>query len=410
MKIMIVEEVQARSLLSKRVEADDWFHSNHSMNLYRGCQFACAYCDGMAEHYYVDNFQNHIRVKTNAPEILTKELERLYQRKTTTLFDYSPRKKEIKKPIIGVSGGVSDSYQQTEKRHKITEKILKILLDQGYPLFILTKSDMVLRDIELLKKINEKAFANVCFSITQTDDETRPNYEPGSSSTSERFEALKTLRREGIHGGVMAMPIIPYICDSVENMQSLVKESKKAQAEFVLFSGLTLKPGRQKQHFLNTVIKHNPDHYEGIKKVYSNNARYGQPNWDELPFNVMLVGHAICRENGVNPRSVRHNCRNEFESNHRVLERLLDMKYWKSTILKERKHQWSDLHVLASSIEYGVEDLKDVNTRGVLSKYVRPELLSLVQDTVNKRKSRLYEELVKKVDILAQIEHERASG
>jgi len=71
---MKLEEVKARSLLSKRIEADSWFHSNHSMNRYRGCQFACAYCDGMSEYYHVDDFQTHIRVKVNAPEILRREL------------------------------------------------------------------------------------------------------------------------------------------------------------------------------------------------------------------------------------------------------------------------------------------------------------------------------------------------
>lgn len=101
-----------------------------------------------------------------------------------------------------MSGGVSDSYQQTEEKYCITRKVLKVLLDYELPVFLLTKSNLVLRDIELLKEINEIAFANICFSITQTDEEKRKQYEPNSSSTMERFDALKKLRGEGIHGGL----------------------------------------------------------------------------------------------------------------------------------------------------------------------------------------------------------------
>ena len=220
------EEVKARTLLSKRINADGWFHSNHSMNIYRGCHFACSYCDGMSEYYHVDNFQTNIQVKTNAPTVLRKELDRLYPRRQRSILDYTDNRNDPKKLIIGVSGGVSDSYQQAEKEYRLTRRILEVLNEYEYPVFLLTKSDLVLRDIELLKEINEKTYANICFSITQTDEEKKKHYEPNSPSTSDRLEALKTLRREGIKGGVMAMPMIPYISDSLENMRKLVEEAK----------------------------------------------------------------------------------------------------------------------------------------------------------------------------------------
>ena len=243
---MVVQEVKAKTLLSKRINVDSWFHSNHSMNLYRGCQFACAYCDGMSELYYVDNFQTVIQVKINAPKILRKELKKLYPQEYSSLLEYTDYKIDPKKPIIGISGGVSDSYQKMEKKYQITRQILEILLEYKYPVFILTKSNLILRDIELIKQINNVAFANICFSITQTDETTKKVYEPFSSSTEERLHSLQTLRKEGIKGGIMAMPMIPYISDSTENMQQLIKEAKRVNAEFILFSGLTLKPGRQK--------------------------------------------------------------------------------------------------------------------------------------------------------------------
>jgi DNA repair photolyase len=233
---MFYEEVQARSLLSKRIVADAWFHSNYSMNVYRGCQFSCAYCDGMAEHYHVDNFREHVRVKINAPNVLEKELERILPGRNKSLLDYTELKPEYKRPIIGISGGVSDSYQQAEKKYQITRKILEVLLRHKLPVFLLTKSDLVLRDIDLLEDINKQSFASVCFTITLMDENQKKIYEPHSSSTEDRFNALKTLRSKGIRGGVMAMPIIPFIGDSIENMMGIVNESKKANSEFVLFA------------------------------------------------------------------------------------------------------------------------------------------------------------------------------
>jgi DNA repair photolyase len=118
------EKVKAKTLLSKRINADSWFHSNHSMNIYRGCEFACSYCDGMSEYYHVDNYQTHIRIKENAPEILRRELAKLgYSKKlrTSSLLEFSKGiLSENRKPIIGVSGGVSDSYQQSEKDFSLT--------------------------------------------------------------------------------------------------------------------------------------------------------------------------------------------------------------------------------------------------------------------------------------------------
>jgi DNA repair photolyase len=170
---MRYEKVKAKTLLSKRINADSWFHSNHSMNIYRGCEYACSYCDGMSEYYHIDNYQTHIRIKENAPEVLRKELARLgYMEKhrATSLLDFNKGiHPEKRKPIIGVSGGVSDSYQQIEKNLKLTRQILKVLLEHKLPIFLLTKSNLVLRDLDLLKEINESAFCSVCFSIVFYD-------------------------------------------------------------------------------------------------------------------------------------------------------------------------------------------------------------------------------------------------
>jgi len=404
---MRIEEVKARSLLSKRIEVDGWFHSNYSMNLYRGCQFACAYCDGMSEYYHVDEFQTHIRVKVNAPEVLRRELKKLGYRNPPSLLDFTDSRIEYKKPIIGISGGVSDSYQQAEKEYELTRKILEVILEHELPLFILTKSDLILRDIDILKEINEKAFASVCFSITQMDELKKQQYEPTSSSTEERFQALKTLREAGIKGGVMAMPMIPYICDNIENIQKLIEAANKAKTEFVLFGGLTLKPGRQKRYFLDTVKRYAPEKLDQIKKVYSNDNRYGQPDRNKVPRNVMKLGYAMCRKVGVNPRSVRHQCPEEYVSNHRVLQILLDLQYWMSMFLGRPRNDWKDIQTLAVNIEKGIPDLQNALKQGKLKSIIGLKLHSAVSQILQTGSCDLQSQIIETVDRLSNREYEK---
>jgi DNA repair photolyase len=316
----------------------------------------------MSEYYHVDNYQTHIRIKENAPKILHKELARLEYTKrsrTSTLLDFTDGLKvENRKPIIGISGGVSDSYQQAEKEFELTRKVLQVILEYELPVFILTKSDLVLRDLDLLKDINEKAFCSVCFSIAFDDEEIKKLFEPKSSSIDERFSALRKLRTSGIHGGVMAMPIIPYVGDSVESLRNIVKESKASEAEFVLFSGMTLKPGRQKEHFFKSVQKNFPERYDDLVRIYSNNDIYGRPMESELPLDVMKYGPSICDEVSVRWLSRRHGCPGEYNSNTLVLRKMLEILFIYSMILRAPQHIWKPYHDLAIQLEKGLPDIR----------------------------------------------------
>jgi DNA repair photolyase len=346
----------------------------------------------------VDDFLSKIEVKVNAPKILRKELDKLYSKKQKTIFDFSDYYVDPKRPIIGLSGGVSDSYQQAEKKYRIMRQILEVLLEYEYPVFLLTKSDLVLRDIELLEEINKKAFANVCFSITQTDEETRRKYEPYSSTTWERLDALKELRKAGIKGGIMAMPIIPYISDSLENMRQLIKDARRVNSEFVLFAGMTLKPGRQKKFFLETVARYNPEKLSLIEEIYRLDNRYGQPDYTKLPVNVLTVGHHVCKLEGMSPRSLRHKCPNEFDANHLVLQVLLDSIFWMTTILGYGRSKWSHIYELAIRVEKGMPDLKNSYKNCVLDELVGSRLTPMIREILQTGTCTLYEEIKQKID------------
>ncbi|MHA1227328.1 MAG: radical SAM protein, partial [Candidatus Hodarchaeales archaeon] len=199
---MIIEKIKAKSLVNK-TKIDDWWWSEGGMNPYQGCYHNCVYCDGKSEGYYMhEDFGTLIKAKTNAPELLEKFLRKngfmpVNREKTSTLVDYYPslkqqiKKKQPSKFILCVGGGVTDVYQPAERKMKITRRLLEILYDYDIPIQLLTKNKNVLRDIKLLKKINESSYANVAFSITLGDNSIQKIFEPRASSTNERFEALR---------------------------------------------------------------------------------------------------------------------------------------------------------------------------------------------------------------------------
>ncbi len=379
---MKYECVKARSLLSKPHVADSWFHMNRSLNAYRGCEHGCVYCDGNSEYYHVDNFYSHIRVKENAADILSKELKKLgftskSELETETLWSFLDdedakriAEKTPRKLVIGACGGVSDGFQQAEREHKVTYRILETLLDYGLPVFILTKSDLVLEYMDILKEIHERAFTNVVFTITCADDEVQKVFEPNASTSSERFAALKEVRNAGLFGGVMATPIIPTIGDNVENVTGLVKATKAANGEFIQFGGMTLKPGRQKEYFMRVINRRYPDKYETLERIYENNNTYGQPIYKRLPVNVMVQGRHICKQVGVRDRTIRKKIPYEYESNNQVLGVLLDIVFRMNMFFGMPRSATKPYWELASRIERGVDDLSKLRSNGELNQHL----------------------------------------
>jgi DNA repair photolyase len=414
---MQYEPIKAKSLLSKPIVADGWFHVNRGLNAYRGCEHLCAYCDGMAEHYHVDDFLARVQVKENAPEILRHELIKAGftprgHLQDGTLLPYLSRTDALRiarqgprAPVIGVCGGVSDGYQPAERQYQVTRRILQTLLDFEMPVFVLTKSALVLRDLDLLKEIHERAFANVVFTITLHDEETKKVFEPNSSATSERFDALKAIRKAGLFGGVMATPIIPAIGDTEENIRALAKDAKRVGAEFIQFAGMTLKPGRQKEYFLRVVREHFPQQLGLLESIYANNDRYGSPMRGRLPVNVMLRGRRICQEVGIRDRSVRHTVRAEPEVNRQVLQVLLNIAFYQSFALGMRWTQSKPYQQLAATIEAGVENLEELRRENRLAERlgITPEMVRVVEEILDHGSCAQLDAVLSRVDALARM-------
>ena len=250
---MRVKEIQAKSILRKHKRIDSWFVSRYGMNLYRGCTHNCVYCDGRSEGYYVEGeFGRDVAVKTNAIELLERAL------------DPQRRCRPLKRGYIMLGGGVGDSYQPVEKKYELSRKALQIIHDHGFPVHILTKSTLVRRDLDLIKKINRQTRAIVSFSISSVDDTTSAIFEPGVPSPSQRLETLAFFKSEGIPCGVFLLPVIPFVTDTAHMIDRAVARAKESGADFVIFGGMTLKRGRQQDHFMQVLRRH----YSGLLSEY----------------------------------------------------------------------------------------------------------------------------------------------
>lgn len=263
-KEMTIKEIEAKSILRKHKKIDSWFISHYGMNLYRGCAHNCVYCDGRSEKYNVDGeFGEDVTVKVNAIELLRRELKP--KRKRTPL----------KKSFIMIGGGVGDSYQPIEKSYQLTRKALELMYEYNLPVHMLTKSTLIERDIDILKNINEQNRAIVSFSFSSVNDKISSIFEPGVPPPSERLKTLAFFKSEGIPCGMFLLPVIPFITDKPELMEESVRKANKVGLDFVIFGGMTLKDGRQKDYFLNVLKEHYPDLAKEYQKIYTGD-KWGQ--------------------------------------------------------------------------------------------------------------------------------------
>lgn len=254
---MAVIEIQARTILSHNKEADPLFGIKYNMNLYRGCQHQCIYCDSRSECYGIENFNHDILVKVNAVDLLRDELAR----------------KRVK-GVIG-TGSMNDPYMPIEKQYNLTRRALEVIAEKGFGIHVITKSDLVLRDIDLIAAVR-KVHALVTFSICTTDDELGKKIEPGAPPPSARFTAMQTLASHGIYTGVAMMPVLPFLEDSEENVSAVIRRAAECGATYILpWFGLSMRD-RQRDHFYQQLDRLFPGLRHQYEMQYG--LRYGCPS------------------------------------------------------------------------------------------------------------------------------------
>ena len=259
------------------VKAKGIFTSDYGINLYRGCTHGCIYCDSRSDIYQLNHKFEDIEVKENAVELLKRELIR-------------------RKPFMVVTGAMTDPYVPIEKRLRHVRKCLEVIYRYGYGFSCLTKSDLILRDLDLLKKINEKSKIVVQITLTTADDDLCRLIEPNVCPTSRRVEVLERLNENGIPAVVWLSPILPHINDSEENINSILDYCIDTNVKGVLNldMGLSLREGNREYFY-----KKLDENFSGLKDRYIH--EFGDSNFIYSKNNRKLKGiiKDRCQRNGM---------------------------------------------------------------------------------------------------------------
>ena len=263
-----MHEVTAKGLLS----------AQNNMNIYRGCTHGCIYCDSRSECYGMTYRFEDVEVKSNAVELLDKALT-----------------KKREKAVI-TTGAMSDPYMPLEKELCNMRSCLEVIERHGFGASVLTKSDLVLRDLDILQRINYKAKSVVQMTLTTYDEELCAKIEPNVASTRRRFEVLKELQKAEIPTVVWMTPTLPFINDTEENIKGLLDYCLDAEVRGIISFGIgmTLRLGNREYYYMKL-----DEHFPGLKREYMHafGSSYGikSPNSQKLERLVKKT----CRDNGI---------------------------------------------------------------------------------------------------------------
>ena len=251
---------------------------HYGMNIYRGCTHGCIYCDSRSRCYQFTHPFEDIEVKQNAPNLLEKAL-----------------KSKRKKCMIG-TGAMSDPYMHCEENLRLTRKCLEIILENDFGVAIQTKSDRILRDIDLLAKINRSAKCVVQMTLTTYDDDLCHILEPNVCITKRRIEVLEEMRKNGIPTIVWLTPILPFINDTEDNVTAILNECVRVGVKGIINfgMGLTLREG-DREYYYAALDRHFLGMKEQYIKRYGNAYELPSPNAKEL----MGLFQRICKEKGM---------------------------------------------------------------------------------------------------------------
>lgn len=248
------------------------------MNIYRGCTHGCIYCDSRSKCYQFTHAFEDVEVKQNAPELLEAAL-----------------KTKRRKCMIG-TGSMSDPYMPCEESLQLTRRCLEIILKYGFGATVLTKSDRILRDIDLLDEINKKAKCVVQMTLTTYDDGLCRILEPGVCTTKRRIEVLQEMQSRGIPTVVWMTPILPFINDTEENIRSILAECVRVGVKGVVDfgMGMTLREG-DREYYYAALDRHFPGMKERYIRRYGNAYELPSPRAKELRELFLR----ICGDNGI---------------------------------------------------------------------------------------------------------------
>ncbi len=288
------KEIQVKSVLNKTKKRDKWFLDDYTFNPYSSCSFNCLYCYIRGSKYGF-NLEQSLSIKTNAIDLLDKQL--------------ANRAKKKQYGVIVLSS-VTDPYLQIEEKYRLTRQALEVIHKHRFPVHIITKSDMIVRDFGLLKEIERDAILPadlpqlkkgviISFSFSTIQDEVGKVFEPGATSPSRRIAAVQDTINQGFLTGVSLMPLIPYISDTSEQLNQSFSLFKRIGVDYVLPATITLfgsGKADSKTLMLNAINKHYPELIKKYEKLFT--ASTQMPHYYRKAFRKKM--NALCEEYGLN--------------------------------------------------------------------------------------------------------------
>lgn len=257
-----MEYIPAKTIVT-RTKSTSWFGTSYNMNLYKGCCHGCIYCDSRSDCYGVEEF-DRVRAKQDALRIVRDDLRRKV------------------KPGVIATGAMSDPYNPFERELLLTRHALELVSAFGFGIAIATKSDLLLRDVDVLQEI--KALSPVLCKVTVTawDDGLGKRLEPGAPPSSRRFEVIRELSKAGLFAGILMMPIVPFLEDTEENVLGIVERAADCGARFIYPAfGMTCRPG-QREYFLERLEREFPGLGEKFGRRYGERYSCASPRAGKL--------------------------------------------------------------------------------------------------------------------------------
>jgi DNA repair photolyase len=281
---MTFHEVLAKSALNKVPGGGGALPFGWTINPYRGCSHACAYCFARPTHKYLalnmgTDFDSQIIVKVNVAEVLARELA---------------KPSWARHPVA--LGTNTDPYQRAEGRYALMPGIITALADSGTPFSILTKGTLLRRDLDLLADAAKRVPVDLAMSIAIYDDALQQSVEPGTPTTKARLATVKAVREHGMDCSVFMMPILPYLTDTREHLDEAMRQAKEAGATSVLYTAMHLKPG-VKEWFMFWLEREHPELVEPYRKLYGSKtyAPPGYRKWLSARVRPLIAAHGLQR-------------------------------------------------------------------------------------------------------------------
>jgi DNA repair photolyase len=368
-------EKEFKTVLNVKKYIDSWFWVKYGINPYNGCQFGCIYCDSRSAKYHLPTeFESTILVKKNIGPMLDKRLTN-----ARTLL-----------PDVTGTGGTTDPYQPAEKKYENTRQCLQVLAKHHYPVLIGTKSNLVLRDLDLLEEIGRDTWCTVGITITTLDPEKAKFLETSAPSPEVRLDTIRSIKEKTKHvqAGVWLMPVVPFLTDSESDLEGVVRASKEACADFILFGGGMTLRDMQANWFLKHLLEKYHDlltNYEELYQFKYNPDTYAGQYEPSRKYSIAITKKfmSLAEKFRIPARMNRYVPQDFRRDNYVISEKLLNEAYHLQTLGKS----YSSRFWAGQNIQNLREPIGNIAKRGELNKIrnVNDEVQSLISDYFKSR-------------------------